>query len=201
MLFGWAALRTGRRGMSFGTVPSTFGARRGRWPGILTFRRRTFRLGARCGRWASCKLAIRTRRGRRTIVCSGRWRWAVKSTRRGCRAIESTGRWTIASRSTSGETFTRGGRVEIPWNAGSRMFKHAAIVAPEVAVIVHRGTARNVGVVVILDYATAPVRRPVVITPTVVGKQSNGNTDRGKSKPHPQGESYGRWRYIEAPVG
>lgn len=193
MLFGWMSLRTGRRGMSCWTIPSTFGARRRGWPGILTLRRSrrgALGLGACCWRWAACKLAIGPRGGRGTIEPSS-----------GCRAIEATGRWTIARRSASGETFPSGGRAEISWNPRSRMFENAAIVAPKVAAIKYRGTARNIGGVVVLDYATAPVRRPVVITPTVVGKQSNGNADRGKSKPHSQGESEGRWRYIKARVG
>ena len=85
MLFGWMSLRTGRRGMSCWTIPSTFGARRCGWPGILTLRWSPLGLGVCCWGWAACELPVGARCGRRTI----------EPTR--CRAIESPGRWTIAA--------------------------------------------------------------------------------------------------------
>jgi hypothetical protein len=62
------------------------------------------------------------------------------------------------------------------------MFEDTAVVAAKIAMIVYGGAAGNVGGVVIEHGTAAPVRRPTVKAPSVVGKQPDGNADGGKSE-------------------
>src|ERR1700739_3654165 len=81
------------------------------------------------------------------------------------------------------EAFTRRGWMEVGWNASARMLENTPVVAAKIAVIVYRGATRIVGGVIIEHGTAAPIGRPTVKAPSVMAKQPDRNTHRGKSKP------------------
>src|SRR3984885_3526811 len=118
----------------------------------------------------------------------------------GCRCSAPVEPWSIPSRSP-GKAFARRPWMEVRWNASAGMLEDAAVVAAKIAVIVHAGAARIVGGVIIEHGTAAPIGRPTVKTPSVVGKQPDGNADRGKSKSETDRETHWRWTDVKARVG